>query len=156
MCGEKIMPSQFTDLMREFGAVAGLEDLVPDRNNECVLAIDSFLVTICARNNEELLLYAAVGKLPEDGKDIFMARLLAANYFFAETGGAALGVSPLNGEVQLIYSERLQGLGVSAFTRILENFLARLEHWSAVCKVAHLSPARANAAVPTALNVMRA
>jgi hypothetical protein len=31
-----------------------------------------------------------------------------------------LAVSPLNGEIQFIYSERLQGLDVAAFTGILE------------------------------------
>jgi hypothetical protein len=142
--------------MREFGVVAGLENLAPDMNNECVLSIDAFLVSICSRNDEELLLYAAVGKLPESNRELLMARLLAANYFFAETGGATLAVSPLNGEIQLIYSERLQGLDAQALTGILENFLARLEHWSMVCKAANIPPTLAKSSVSSSLNLIRA
>jgi hypothetical protein len=127
------MLKQFAALMREFGAVAGLENFTPDENNECVLGIDNFVVTLGTLTGETILIYAAVGKLGETNKDELMARLLAGNYFFAETGGATLAVSPLNNEIQLIYGVRLQGLDAQSLVTILENFLERLDYWHSYC-----------------------
>lgn len=128
------MADQFASLVREFGAAAGLENLAPDGAGECVLGIDDFVVTLRSTDGETLLLYSGFAELGETNREKMMARLLAGNYFFSETAGATLAVSPLNREIQLIYSERLQGLDASGLVRILENFLVRLEYWSGVCK----------------------
>ena len=124
------MSEEFAALMREFGQMAGLEGLVPDEHGECVLAIDDFVVALSCLEGETLLVYAAFGKLGGEGREALMARLLEGNYFYSGTGGATLGLSPLDGELQLLYRERLKGLGAMDLTRILENFLERLTYWS--------------------------
>ena len=127
------MPSQFESLIREFGNIAGLESLSPNEHGECVFGIDDFVVTL-AHRADCILFYAPVGKMVAENREALQARLLAGNYFFAETRGATLGVSPFTDEIQLIYELPLTGVDVSVLIHVLEDFLDRLEFWADICR----------------------
>lgn len=126
--------SLFSNLMRDFGQIIGLEGLVPNDDNECVLEIDNFIVTLSGQGDDFLLIYSTVGTLPEKNREDLYARLLSGNYFFAETGGATLAVNPDGGDIQFLYGVNVKGMDAGALSRIMENYLDRLEHWSGVCK----------------------
>lgn len=126
--------SLFSDLIRDFGQIIGLQDLTPDNDNECVLEIDNKIVTLSGQGEDSLLLYATVGTLPEKNREGAYARLLSGNYFFAETGGATLAANPATGDIQLLYGVTLPGTDAGTLSRIMENYLERLEYWSGVCK----------------------
>ena len=126
------MSEQFAKLMQQFGRFVGLETVTPDEHNNCVLGIDNFVVTISLQD-ATVLVYAPVGTLGASGREKVLLRLLRGNYFFAETGGATLGVSPLNDEIQLLYREHLQNLDATSLTALVETFLERLEYWHGVC-----------------------
>ncbi len=127
------MSAQFTALMRDLGAMAGLGDLKPGEAMECVLGVDNFIVTLACQDEEQLLLYAGVGSLPARGREKFLLRLLRGNYFFAETGGATLAADPATGDIQLLYRRPLAGLDGAGLARLLEGYLERLEYWSGIC-----------------------
>ena len=126
------MQAQFTQLLHDLGKIVGLDDLAPNKDDNCVLGIDDFIVTLCLQGSS-LLMYSPVGTLGEGDKEKLLTRLLNANYFFSGTAGATLALSPIDNEIQLLCHERLQGLGVSDLVIIVESFLERLTYWTGVC-----------------------
>jgi hypothetical protein len=118
-------------VLGEFGATVGLEDLRLDEAGHCVLAIDDTLVV-----NLELdaakgsaVLYSWLGVPTGDLPEIY-GQLLQANYLGQGTGGATLGLQAETGGIVLSQSVALEHLDLPRFNTALETFVNQAERWS--------------------------
>ena len=96
-------------IVSELGGLMGIPDLALDADDQCQLAIDGKIPVALEydEDGERFILSSPVGSLPAERREPVLERLLDANLFWKDTGGAVLGL------------ERKRSLAAAAFSRVL-------------------------------------
>lgn len=127
------MQARFENLIKDFSASLQFAKTALNEDGECVIGIDDHVVSI-ALHEEYIMIYTLFWKVPEHCKGEICCRLLMGNYFYAETGGASLGINPITKEIQLIYREKLSEIDCAILHNIVENFMQRVDYWKNKCE----------------------
>lgn len=143
------MTRSYADLIAAFGAALGQPDLAADEHGTCAFTVDDdATVFIQQRDDDTVLVFAEVGRLPNDAA---ARELLAANLFGQGAAGGNIGLAPDTGLVIMSRQEPLRGLDHTELATILEVFLDLLGHWRAA--LPNLGAAEASAEVDGAVGV---
>ncbi len=126
------MSEVFKKLINDFGVSIGINDLSTSEDNECLIGIDDYKLSIVLKDSK-VQFCTSFFKIPKENENKYNARLIQGNFLLLETGGATLAVNPLSNDVQLIYCTELQLLDVSSFSNILESYVNMLDHWKNIC-----------------------
>lgn len=139
-----------SSLIALFGEQAGTP-LTLTEGGTLALAFDRDLTLNLEHDASQdvLHLYAIVGQEPTDHarRAAFYRQLLTANVFGHDTGGAALGVDDLSGEVLLTWRLPLAGAEVSVLRDAVQSMVSTAASW----RDRLAAPADASADVPDAL-----
>ena len=105
---------------------------------ETTLRIDDRLTLELAltADHEHLTLRAVVGHLDPDADTARVREIAVANYAGATTGGGALGLNPVNGEVLLFRETALRQLDAALFETLLSRFIDAACLWQDVLNAA--------------------
>lgn len=119
------------DVLAELGHRMGL-NVALDEQGVCRLVFDErFAVDIEASpDNDTVHLYSVLCPVPPENKEPFYERLLAANLFGGDTGGAWFALDGVHGEVVLNRTVKMTNTDYQDFADLLEAFVAHLESWS--------------------------
>jgi hypothetical protein len=131
-------------LLQRLGQSLGLDSLAPDSDGSCSVTFDG-AVTVEFRPdhaNSALILFSALAQLSPGQRTALAPRLLEANLFWQDTGGATLGVSAA-GLAILCLREPLAALDLTRLRQVLEIFLNSAETWRHFLDRAVESPATA-------------
>jgi hypothetical protein len=103
-----------------------------DANGCARLRVDERIDLNFERSNGHLLhVYCTLGKLPSDNREAVYERLLMANLFGTETGGAALAIDPAFGEVVLCTDLGNHGWTAKLIAARVERFVEAALDWQA-------------------------
>ena len=119
-------------LIREFGQSLELPDLVLDEAGYCTLAFDEkWLINLHYDESlQRLTLFSHVSEtIPEHRLKVY-ERLLSANHFWRETGGATLSTDSETGGVVLAQRSNGCDLDLPAFEDLIEAFVDNVAYWS--------------------------
>ena len=119
------------DVLAELGHRMGL-NVALDEQGVCRLVFDErFAVDIEASpDNDTVHLYSVLCPVPPENKGPFYERLLAANLFGGDTGGAWFALDGVHGEVVLNRTLKMTDTDYQDFADLLEAFVDHLESWS--------------------------
>jgi Tir chaperone protein (CesT). len=135
--GEKeiSMSKIFHSIIDALANATGLDSLKEQEADTYQLLFDGIPLTIeHLPENDAVLLFSALGKLPENNREDFCLKLLDANHFFHGTGGSTLSVSRNSDIVSLHLMLPMQLLTVAYFLQILETYMNAAERWSKACE----------------------
>lgn len=126
------------ELLQELGTTLGIK---PEFGNAgtCRLLFDDNAVDFEAAD-ETLFLIAEVGSVPAEGREAVYARLLAANLFGAQTGGATLGLDQ-DKECVILHRALPLPCDYPPFEAALEGFVKSLRYWKEWLALAASAPA---------------
>lgn len=120
-------------LLADLGKVMGLEDLVFDDNDGCLLQFDDSLTVLLLYDAEanEIYFFSYVGEVPQQAMAHVSALLLEANYRWQATGGATLSLRP-GGENDVVMTQKfsLEKLDSSNLQEYLGSFVMNVEKWT--------------------------
>ena len=116
-------------LMKSFN----IKGLAFNKDNECILTIDSKIVVLFYLNeaNNALLLNAIVDTVDTNHPQIqkLMYEFLCANFNWTLTSGGTLGIDKNTGMLTLCYKYLLP-VDSTTFMKTLSNLTARVEYWT--------------------------
>lgn len=117
------------ELLADAGAKMGLDALTFDESGDCDLRIEGNLGVTLRKTGEGLLLFSQVAAFYPEQEERVCREVARANYFWAATGGATLGVNDLDRSV--ILAERLVAEMTSRerFAEALDRFLGVASFW---------------------------
>ena len=133
-------PSEFFTML---GAALGLPTMDPDADHTCTMTVgDKAVLTIALRSAPEtadvgaaldpmLVVFAYLGALPTNEREATLARLLEANFVWAETGGGAtLALQPGTDAVNLMQQWRITPeLQAAAVALWIADFAVVANRW---------------------------
>lgn len=124
------------DALAELGHQMGV-NVTLNEEGVCRLVFDErFLVDIEASPDQDAVhLYSVLCPIPPDDKERFYERLLEANLFGGDTGGAWFALDSAHGEVVLNRTVSMANTDYREFADALEGFVNHLEAWDD--KLAH-------------------
>jgi hypothetical protein len=151
------MNNIFNELVAALSNAVGVE-LETAEDTRVLASFDDLPVLIeYLPDDEQILIAAPVGKVPGNGREAFLQRLLQGQYLFHQTGGATLALDMAGEAVSLQLVKDIQTLTPVSFLTLMENFLRVAGHWGAICEEADTAPAasgEAEASVsPSALRI---
>lgn len=117
------------DLLAEFSLRAGIPRLELSESGTARLVIDD-TTTVDVEHAEaagRLFLYSSLGDPPEENREAVFLRLLAANLFGYETGGAIIGYDTLRQEVLVSRALDLDSTEYKDFEAALEDLVDTVE-----------------------------
>ncbi|MBL8251044.1 MAG: type III secretion system chaperone [Candidatus Competibacter sp.] len=119
------------DVLAELGHQMGL-NVTLNEEGVCRLVFDErFPVDIEASpDNDAVHLYSVLCPIPPEDKERFYERLLEANLFGGDTGGAWFALDGSHGEVVLNRTVSIANIDYQDFANLLEGFVNCLESWS--------------------------
>ena len=119
------------DLLGELGQKMGLGKIEVSDENTCRLIFDDKLIVDFEPSNDgkQLYVYSVLCSVAHGERDGFYRRLLLANLFGRETGGASFGLDDETDEVIMFRSFPLETTDFQVFQEGLEAFLNGLEEW---------------------------
>jgi len=120
------------ELITQIGSVIGLPALkLDERGLACVRIQDAPDLSLEYDEAARCLhLYSVLGSLPQDSSTSVLTALLAANAFGAKTGGAAIGVDDLNGDIILSTRIETSQFPPTTLLGLLERFVHNAEQWA--------------------------
>ena len=117
-------------LLQSLGLSLGLTNLRFDANGCARLAIDGAPALNMERDAiGGLHLYSVLCPLPPEGREAIYAQLLQGNLFGTSTGGAALAIDELHGEIVLCCNVKADLASAPEFASQVEAFVAAAEDW---------------------------
>jgi hypothetical protein len=117
-------------LLQSLGLSLGLTNLRFDANGCARLAIDGAPALNMERDAVGgLHLYSVLCPLPPEGREAIYAQLLQGNLFGTSTGGGALAIDELHGEIVLCSNIKAELASAPAFASHVEAFVAAAEDW---------------------------
>ena len=121
---------EYRELIREFGARCGLEDLEFDDDGVAVILADDIRLSFMeASEARRLVMFADVARTTPSGNcERLYKALLEAQHLGMATGGATFSISP-EGKISLYRLDPLVDLDVEVLTKIVENFLDLIDRW---------------------------
>lgn len=109
-----------------------IKGLAFNKDNECILTIDSKIVVLFYLNeaNNVLLLNAIVDTIDTTNPHIqtLLYEFLCANFNWTSTSGGTLGIDKNTGMLTLCYKYTLP-MDSTLFMKTLSNLTARVEYW---------------------------
>jgi hypothetical protein len=121
-----------SSLIALFGEQAGTP-LTLNQGGTLALAFDDELTINLEHDaSQDLLhLYAILGQEPSDhaARPAFYRKLLVANVFGHDTGGASLGIDDISGEVLLTWRLPLAGAEVAVLRDAVQSMVATATAW---------------------------
>lgn len=119
------------DFLAELGQKMGLPQLGLDEDNCCRLVFDETIPVDFeyVESDKVLHLSSAVAPLPIQNKERFYEKLLRANLFGVETGGASFALNAVDSDIILFRSCDIENLDFTDACLILENFIQAAEAW---------------------------
>ncbi len=120
-------------LHSELGACMGLANMHLDDAGMCRLVFDGTTNVDLERDphgETTLLLHAALGSVPPEGKQALYLRLLGGNYLARETLGHVLAVDADAGEVVLCGNVDVENADVKILAEVLTTFVQTAQEWS--------------------------
>ncbi len=128
------MSETFNKLMASLATRIGLPSLSTTQDGIYDLFFDDLPLTFqYLPENDSLLLFSSLGKLPDQGREELCLKLLEANHFFSGTAGATLSAHRSTGLVGLHQVVPMQILDEARFLQILEAYMNTAEQWAKVC-----------------------
>lgn len=119
-------------LLTSLGLATGLPDLRFDGNGCARLLFDQRLALDLERDADAgcIHVYAVLCAAPPPGSgEALYRRMLEGNLFGSQTQGAALAVDAASHEIILCRSVEVEASSADSFSRLIEKFLAAIEHW---------------------------
>lgn len=119
-------------LLASLGLATGLPDLKFDNNGCARLLFDQRIAVDLERDADAgcIHVYNVLCAAPPPGTgEALLRRLLEGNLFGSQTQGAALAVDAASHEVILCRSVDVESSSSDDFARLIEKFLAAVEHW---------------------------
>ncbi len=119
----------YKNLIKELANIIGIPEMHADEEGYCFLKIDEkLMLTILYDENSNLItLYSDIGSYNEDNEKTIFKMLLEANYLWAGTSGATLGVNSKNKTILMFYRESMEYLSFQRFFDIIETFINTAE-----------------------------
>ena len=122
--------ARLAGLLEGLGRSFGLPGLKADDKGGCLLMFDDALVTLQQDPaGQHLTMHTEVGRLAADASKERLEALLAANLFWARTGGATLALLPANRALLLARRLELERLSLADFEASLGEFLKAADAW---------------------------
>lgn len=116
------------ELIVELGRVLHLPSLALDEYNVCRVIFDTYAIDFEALpDKDELFLIAELGPIPDDLA--LYRRLLEANRYGIETGGATLSIDPDRDSVIIHRQLDVSSMNYATFELKVQLFFERLKHW---------------------------
>ena len=113
------------------GAGLAIPDMEADEDGYVALDVDGYIIHLQDDAGAGAIVLYAVLQEIEDARLLEVcARLLTANAFWRETGGATLALDEASGHVLLCRAVPLVGLDLAALETALGNFADAAAHWS--------------------------
>ena len=125
------MSQAYKNLLSEFANEIGLQPLEQFLETEEVV-IDDITVSLYFEGDEDLgdvVFFSLLGKPSGERQPAVTRVLLEANYLWAGTGGATLGMSPEDGTVIMAARLPLDTLNGAALASILDAFVDSASYW---------------------------
>lgn len=119
-------------LLASLGLATGLPDLKFDNNGCARLLFDQRMAVDLERDADAscIHIYTVLCAAPPPGTgEALYRRLLEGNLFGSQTQGAALAVDATSHEIILCRSVDVESSSSDDFARLIEKFLAAVEHW---------------------------
>lgn len=118
-------------LLRDFGELAEVEDIQLDGDGVAKINVDGIVVALMEKESGQLVTWAEVGDLPQEGGDKICRRLMAESLLGIATDGAALTLDEATSKVMIHRSDSLEGLDLKGFVCHLNAFLEMRAKWAA-------------------------
>jgi hypothetical protein len=107
-----------------------MDDLALDETGLCTLGFDEQIVNIhFDERSSNLVLFAALGSLPVEGRERALALLMEANLFWSGTGGATLALEP-GANVVMLHHQVRADMEQADFEALLQQFVDLSDYWS--------------------------
>ncbi|MFY0478486.1 type III secretion system chaperone [Achromobacter marplatensis] len=124
------MMSDYEKLIAKLGKALNMPDMAPDEDGYLMLKVDDQFVHMqLDAEADEIILYAILQEVEPDRQLEIYARLLTANTFWKETGGATLSIDEASGRVLLGRVLPLRSLDEVEFDVALGRFTDTVTHW---------------------------
>lgn len=116
-------------LLKQFGAITGVNGLATEDNGVCVLAFDgrTRLYLLVDHTTGHLLVWSTIGTLPADKAEQALHNLMRANLFWLGTQGATLGLMPDSDNVVLAIRRPVDAVDGDGLRGLIELMVERAE-----------------------------
>lgn len=122
--------SEISELLTEFGREYGLPGLCLDASGSCVLGFDDVIQVRLQSNEDGHVIFSVIcGVVREEYRPQFALDIAEANFFWAGTGGATLGMDPATGTVVYAYLMHAPLPQYQEFSRVLESLVNNAQGW---------------------------
>ena len=118
-------------LLNDLGLSMGMKGLMFNDQGCARLVFDEKYIINLELNSltEQLHIYSDLGGLPDQAREQLYLKLLNANLFHAQTGGASLAVDSVHQQVVLCRTLNAEPLSGQEFFEIIETFVNAVEDW---------------------------
>ena len=125
------MKEHVNELLRHIGEGLNLPDLCLDDNNHCILLFDEKIVLNMDfdEEGEKLVIYAYIGEIPLECREVIFEKALEGNFFWNETDGGTLGIDKQSQSLVLAKSFSLPLNDFNVFEDQLASFVEIVEKW---------------------------
>lgn len=125
------MKEHVNELLKHIGDGLNLPNLCLDDNNHCILLFDEKIVLNMDFDQEgnKLVIYAYIGEIPLECREIIFEKALEGNFFWNETDGGTLGVDKQSQSLVLAKSYTLPIEKFNDFEDQLASFVEIVEKW---------------------------
>lgn len=125
------MKEHVNELLKHIGDGLNLPNLCLDDNNHCILLFDEKIVLNMDFDQEgnKLVIYAYIGEIPLECREIVFEKALEGNFFWNETDGGTLGVDKQSQSLVLAKSYTLPIEKFNDFEDQLASFVEIVEKW---------------------------
>ncbi|MNV16766.1 Tir chaperone protein (CesT) [compost metagenome] len=121
---------EYQQLIARLGLELNVPDMTPDEDGYLMLQIDEQIVHMQVdADADALILYAILHQVESDRQLEIYARLLTANTFWHETGGATLSIDAASSHVLICRSLSLRVLDEPTLETALARFTDTVNHW---------------------------
>ena len=125
------MKEHVNELLKHIGDGLNLPNLCLDDNNHCILLFDEKIVLNMDFDQEDnkLVIYAYIGEIPLECRELVFEKALEGNFFWNETDGGTLGVDKQSQSLVLAKSYTLPIEKFNDFEDQLASFVEIVEKW---------------------------
>ncbi len=127
----KNLKGAINDMLAKLGKSLQLKDLALDVNNHCILLFDdrTVLNMDLDEEGEKLVVFAYVGEVPLDAREMAFEKILEANFFWSGTNGGTLGLDKKSQSLVLAKAFELPLKHPEGFEENLATFVDTVEKW---------------------------
>jgi len=147
--------AKLDELLKKFGAVAGIQGLATEENGVCVLVFDgrTTLYLLVDPRNEHLVMWSTIAALAAGKAESALRALMRANLFWTGTDGATLGLMPDSDDVVLAIRRPIDRVDVEGLRDLIELMVGRIEALAPI--VAGEAPAQTQEHAPSFPSAIR-